>query len=470
MLCVLASPLAAQGPTVESFRREPAVNVPSARTLPLGRRTVRTDTLPGAPGRDHHDFFRAITEVIGLNVGIWIFDAYIKDAEWASGVSLDTWKRNLEEGWQFDDNAFQANQFAHPYHGGIFFSAARASGYDFWESAPFAFFGSWTWEYFAEIYRPSFNDWINTSVGGMALGEMTWRLSELLIDEGDRGSSRIFREIGVAAINPARGFNRLIDGDWTEKGDYKAPRKPFNATLLAGARWIDNLQGDDDGQIQPVLRFVLNYGDPRSAYDGRPFDQFTLLMQLNGSDKETLGAVEATGRLWASRPGKSRWVINQTYVYDNYEAYEFGAQMASANWVREFGADSSWRFSAGLVGTILGAVSAENVLIPPLEEGYRDYDYGPGIGINLGLRRQAESGVSIYGNLLQSYLHAVNGSSGEHLLTRLDGVVSVPLSRKLTVNAGTTYFRRRSDYTGTYSDEKITEEALELRAGALLRL
>jgi hypothetical protein len=469
-LCVLASPLAAQGPTVESFRRDPVVNVPSARSLPLGVRTHRTDSLPGAPGKDKHDYFRAFAEVLGLNLGVWAFDAFILNEDWARNVGPETWARNLREGWQFDDNAFATNQFSHPYHGGLFFTAARASGFDFWESAPFAFFGSWTWEYFAEIYRPSFNDWINTSVGGMALGEMTWRLSEMLIDEGDGGTSRVFREIGTAAISPARGFNRLIDGEWNDMTGYRAPRKPFHATMFVGARYIDNLQDSDAGKVQPTLRFVLNYGDHRSAFDGRPFDAFTLLMQLNGSDKETMGLVEATGRLWAGAPGRSRWSINQLFVYNNYLAYEFGSQAVVANWTREFGADSSWRFTAGPVVHLLAATQAENVLIPPLEEGYRDYDYGPGIGVNLGIRRQAPSGIDVYGNLMTSYIHAVNGSSGEHLLSRLDATVSVPLSRKWSVNGGGTFLRRRSSYVTDFLDEQITVEALEVRAGAVLRL
>ena len=74
-------------------------------------------------------------------------------------------------------NNFITNNFSHPYHGALFFSAGRTNGYNFWESTAWSLSGSAIFEYFGETFRPAFNDWIYTGVGGANLGEIIYRLS-----------------------------------------------------------------------------------------------------------------------------------------------------------------------------------------------------------------------------------------------------------------------------------------------------
>ena len=45
-----------------------------------------------------------------------------------------SWWANLQSGFNWDDDVFGVNQVAHPYHGSLYFNAARSSGYDFWGS------------------------------------------------------------------------------------------------------------------------------------------------------------------------------------------------------------------------------------------------------------------------------------------------------------------------------------------------
>ena len=114
----------------------------------------------------------AFIEDVGLQWGVNLINQFIiKDS--SQDVTPETWARNLREGWEFDDNNFNTNQFAHPYHGNINFNTARSNGLDYWSSIPFAALGSLIWEYFGEIHRPSLNDYISTTVGGIALGELT---------------------------------------------------------------------------------------------------------------------------------------------------------------------------------------------------------------------------------------------------------------------------------------------------------
>src|SRR5690242_18603171 len=88
----------------------------------------------------------------------------LRGAEWAD-VSPTTWYNNLQNPWQWDDNKFLNNQFSHPYHGSLYFNSARANGYNFRASAPWAFGGSLMWELFGEVWAPSPNDFLNTSLG-----------------------------------------------------------------------------------------------------------------------------------------------------------------------------------------------------------------------------------------------------------------------------------------------------------------
>jgi hypothetical protein len=431
-----------------------------------GDRPAVQDTKPGAPGRDRPSgYLRPLAEAIGFNGLVWAFDRFIMDQEWAK-VGPDTWAENFKNGWQFDDNAFQTNQLAHPYHGGMFFSGARASGYDFWSSVPTAFFGSWTWEYLAETYQPSFNDWINTSVGGVALGEITWRLSEALLDDRTRGGNRFWRELGATAVSPLRGLNRLIDGKLTHTNpDYQPIRPKIVATATAGARSIGDPSDYSNADVQPVLRLRLDYGDDSAPFDGRPFDAFSIRLQLNGQDKQKLGLVEASGRLWASRQERGGFSVRQFFVYDNYEAYELGAQSVMGDWDHNYPAGNGrFGIKAGLVLTLLGAVKAENVLLPPLEEAYRDYDYGPGAGVRLGAGYHSPDGVNADVTWGINYLHAINGSSGEHVLQRFEGDLSIPVWKGLQVNGGATWFFRHSKYDLS-GDETIKAKNLEFRLG-----
>ena len=92
-------------------------------------------------------FMRAALEVTGVNVGIWLFCRYIREGGTNTGfrIGIQSWKENLLNGFEWDDNQFPTNQFAHPYHGSMYFCSARANGFDFWESIPFNFAGSAMW-------------------------------------------------------------------------------------------------------------------------------------------------------------------------------------------------------------------------------------------------------------------------------------------------------------------------------------
>ena len=87
-------------------------------------------------------------------------------------VAPESWWLNLRHGWVWDLDGFTVNQIGHPYQGNNYFTTGRANGLGFWESAGMTAFGSATWEFFGETNKASANNLINTTLGGIALGEM----------------------------------------------------------------------------------------------------------------------------------------------------------------------------------------------------------------------------------------------------------------------------------------------------------
>lgn len=178
---------------------------------------VRNDSTFALNPDVEKNYWLPAVEVVGLNFGVWGYHRYLSGENW-SNISWETIKNNFKYGFVWDADGYLINQFWHPYHGSNYYNAARSNGLEFWESAPYAFFGSLTWEYFFENERPSYNDIVNTPVTGIILGEISFRVSDLIIDESATGFERFLREFSSTIIDPMKGFNRLIRGDMWKTG------------------------------------------------------------------------------------------------------------------------------------------------------------------------------------------------------------------------------------------------------------
>ena len=95
------------------------------------------------------------------------------------------------------------------------------------------------------------------------LGEITYRISSLIIDESLRGSKRVFSEIIAALINPARGFNRLIHGRTFRHTDKKTNDELYDREENVGviAFGFNNVaEGTNlrEGNKESFIRFSLH--------------------------------------------------------------------------------------------------------------------------------------------------------------------------------------------------------------------
>lgn len=176
--------------------------------------------------------WQAAAEIIGTNIFVWSFNRFVTNEGFAQ-INGKTIKKNFKTGPVWDTDAFDTNLVAHPYHGSLYFNAARSNGLNFWQSAPFTLGGSLMWEFFMENEPPSTNDLIATTFGGIALGEITFRLSDIFLDYRTTGKERIGREVLAGVISPVRAVTRIINGDAWKKAETKAGYSTMYPSLLS---------------------------------------------------------------------------------------------------------------------------------------------------------------------------------------------------------------------------------------------
>ena len=256
-------------------------------------------TLPRKP-------WRAAAEVFGINIGVWAVDRYIVKGDYAY-INFKTIKNNFKTGPVWDTDKFSTNLFAHPYHGSLYFNAARSNGLNFWESIPYTVGGSLMWEFFMENEPPSINDLMATTAGGTAFGEITYRLSDLFIDDRSTGKERIGREILAGVISPIRALNRLITGDAWRRRPSKGRsfnHVPINFVINAGPRFLAEQEKSKHGTVGMAVRFRVNYGDPYADPAYTPYEWFQLRAQVDlFSGQPAVSEFNIIGALW----GKPVW-------------------------------------------------------------------------------------------------------------------------------------------------------------------
>lgn len=247
----------------------------------------------------------AAAEVVGINAFVLAFDRFALDAEFVK-ISPRTVRHNIKTGFVWDNDQFSTNLFAHPYHGGLYFNAARSNGMNFWESVPYAFGGSLMWETVCETEPPAINDLVATTVGGVCLGEITYRISDLIYDDSKSGPARFWRELLGTVVCPMRGLNRIVSGEaWKVRhtgGKYHDyDRLPVGLAVSAGYRYLADNNALFRGETNPYVNVGLSYGDPFDESVNRPYDYFTADVTLGlSSNQPIISGIHLLGQLWSA--------------------------------------------------------------------------------------------------------------------------------------------------------------------------
>lgn len=271
------------------------------------------------------NWFEAGAITFGLNMGVWAFDRYIQKGHFAY-ISPKTIKENFKKGFIWDNDYMGTNMFLHPYHGSLYYNAGRANGLTYWESGALALAGSAMWELFMECEYPSTNDVIATPVGGMVLGEVLFRTTDLILDDRKTGTDRFGREFASFLLSPSRGLTRIINGDaWrkrpTSGKQFGVP--DVSVEISAGVRFLELKEPIIDRGIGFSTNINIEYGDRFEAETEKPYDYFTFKVNLNGQGSQPLlSQLNIAGRLYSTELINNKTDFFSLGIYQHFDYYD----------------------------------------------------------------------------------------------------------------------------------------------------
>ena len=440
-------------------------------------------------------YWQTVAEATGINVGVQLFDRYALRTDFAQ-TTLNSLKRNFTDGMVWDNDFFITNMFMHPYHGNLYFNAARTNGLTFWESAPYALGGSLMWEFLGETEPPAINDVIATSCGGMAIGEMSHRLSLTVLDDRDFGTRRFLREAAATIINPIQGLHRIISGDaWrVKRRNYRYHdfnEIPVDMTFSVGWRYLA-----DDGALfrgihAPYVNMTLTYG---TAVDGdkhtTPYDFFDVEMNSAfGGGQPFVNTLNIVGRLWStpildktavSTDGQGmagEFGIYQHFNYYDAKPIEDGSELTPYRISEAAGFGPGFILSLpqmGALDKLEQRIFLSGILLGGTKSDYFNVierDYNMGSGFSIKSKTQLDFGGfgrfvlnAKYFRLytwkgyedkdLQAYadgtkdLHYLNvqGDHSNAALLVVNPVIELHLARQWALSFSGTYYSRRTFY------------------------
>ncbi len=450
------------------------------------------------PERQKKHPWKAALEAFAINVGVQCFDQFVMNEEFAK-ISFHSIKHNIETGFVWDNDQFSTNLFAHPYHGGLYFNAARSHGMNFWESVPYSFCGSLMWETTCEIEPPAINDLMATTFGGIAIGEVTHRVSNLVFDDRLSGFPRFMREFLGTLICPIKGLNRILSGDaWRVRGKYYQyhdyQRSPVSFSLSAGYRYLADNNTLFRGEGNPYVRFNLVYGNPFDGETTKPYDYFTLDATFGlSSNQPLITGLHLLGRLWSvpvevSKGTEMEFGIFQHFNYYDSQPVKDGTSLVPyrISEAASFGPGIIYRFpQVGNLTRFEQRVFLDGILLGGSLTDYynvidRDYNMGSGYSVKaisfmeFGKVATFQIGADYYriftwkgyeGKDLATtdplYLNA-QGDKGNASLLVLNARFGLALSNRLNLDFNVSNYWRDTHYS--YHDD-VTSKTFDMSLG-----
>ena len=396
------------------------------------------------------NYWLPAVEIIGLNLGIGAVNTYIRNQEWAR-ISWKTMAENFKTGFVWDEDGFLINQLSHPYHGALFFNAARSNGHGFWASIPFALFGSLMWEYLMENEAPSYNDIVNTPITGSIVGEILWRMSDLIIDQSANGFERVAREFSSTLLNPLRGFNRMINGEmWTHGTSTVGQSTDVDLDLSVGALNVFFDNNFEKNMIFLMMRANLSYGDQFNVNaNKKPFDFFSLSVELNAGPGEDIFSIFASGVLWDDpvrlfSSSRSMFGIYQDFDLINNRLFKLYATTVTGQLVYETALSPNVDLHSilGISAMFMGATNSEYS-----SEYDMDHKVGPGASGRIGFNFSVKNTLDLYTYYKRYWIHTLSGEASDQFVGLLNAGVSVQHSPALKFAFEAILYERYGRYT-----------------------
>lgn len=331
------------------------------------RGATPADTLAHAKGRR---VVASALEITAINAALVAHNRLLRSDDAFSHITFSDIRRNLtHRHWWWDQDYFHTNTIEHPLHGALFYTTARANGLSVGTSSLLTLGGSWMWEMLCEAEKPSVNDMVYTTLGGITIGETLYRTTTRLL--GALGAKR-----------------------WKGRDD-----TPFRTSLTAGVRTFSAM-----GQTvtTPCLTWQAAYGDPLDVEGATgPFDRFDLLATLVfGHHQSVASQVSINSQLvsWQVADEPLRKVTAGLYSHFDYryalphhhlpkgqrerKPYVYSEVGAIGPGVAyRLGHRTRWEQQLCVSAIAMGAVPALTQ-----HEGSRGYSFGSGYGARLRTR------------------------------------------------------------------------------------
>lgn len=353
--------------------------------------------------------WRTATHVVGANLAILAFDRYILDAPF-SKVTWKTIGRNLSPTkWYWDSDIFRTNLFSHPYHGSIYYNAARSNGLSYVEAIPYVVGGSLMWEISGEMERPSINDFLATSAGGLAIGEVLHRISDRIFDNRKRGCERVVREIIGMVVNPSRGLTRIVTGTAFRTTNTRSTLEttdntPLHFSVLSSAQMLNSHTAGVKPDYRPVFNISFSYGSPVNASNKRPYDFFRV--DLGVSPSMELSLVSNANIIGQLR----QWPLLQTNnstatigLYQNFDFYSTdsikGTVPYKVSEAASMGVGVAWYYESGRF-KCFSELYFNGVLLGGALSDYHDNRYNRDYSVGSGYSIKNYSGID-YGSFVR---------------------------------------------------------------------
>lgn len=174
----------------------------------------------------------------------------------------EKWWDNVRQGPVWDRDAAWINYIGHPYFGGVYYQAARKSGYRQWDAFIYsALMSTFYWEYgieaFAEV--PAIQDLVVTPVLGWVYGEWAFNQEKDIIQGG--GTVWGSQALGSTALF----FLDPVDGIGSGINNLVGKQVVIAGTGYMGIKEVGLPSGNTETQVSINLRYAMGNGKGNST-------------------------------------------------------------------------------------------------------------------------------------------------------------------------------------------------------------